>query len=76
MTAPTIKKINAAIAHHGVEVVKGSGYFYFADLPGAPEYNADKIESVFSGGFLRCMSLEDWIAHVDDAIKEWAELNA
>ena len=67
MTAATISKINANIARHGVEVVKGNGYFYFADLEGAPEYNADKIDSVFSMQ-LRCMSLEDWISHVDEAL--------
>ena len=67
MTAATTNKINAAIAKHGVEVVKGEGYFYFADLPNAPEYNADKIESVFSN-VLRCMTLEEWVAYVDDAM--------
>ncbi len=64
MTAPTIAKINAAIAQLGVEVVKGNGYFYFADLPGAPEYNADRIPSVYSC-HLRCMSLEEWVIHVE-----------
>lgn len=67
MTAATVNKINAAIARHNVEVVKGAGYFYFADLDGAPTFNADKIESVFSTT-LRCMSLEDWIAHVDEGV--------
>ena len=67
MTAATISKINANIARHGVEVVKGNGYFYFADLEDAPEHNADKINSVFSMQ-LRCMSLEDWISHVDEAL--------
>lgn len=67
MTAATTNKINAAIAKHGVEVVKGNGYFYFADLPNAPEYKANLIRSVFSMT-LRCMSLEDWVAHVEGAI--------
>jgi len=64
MTAATINKINAAIARHAIEVVKGNGYFFFADLEGAPTYNADKVASVYSNT-LRCMSLEDWIAYVD-----------
>ena len=64
MTAATITKINKAIAHRGVEVVKGNGYFYFADLPNAPEYNADHIPSVYSC-HLRCMSLEEWVVHVE-----------
>lgn len=71
MTAPTINKINAAIAKHGVQVVRGDGYFYFADLPGSPEYKADNIRSVFSTT-LRCMSLEDWVAHVEAALCEAA----
>ena len=69
MTAATINKINKQIARHGVEVVKGNGYFYFADLPNAPEYNADKITSVFAPN-LRCMSLEYWVAHVEDALAQ------
>ena len=67
MTVATMNKINANIARHGVEVVKGNGYFYFADLEDSLEYNADKINSVYSMQ-LRCMSLEDWIAHVDQAL--------
>jgi hypothetical protein len=67
MTAATINKINASIAKHGVEIVKGDGYFYFADLSESPEYNADQITSVFSCT-LRCMSLEDWVSHVESGL--------
>lgn len=64
----TINKINAAIAHHGVGMFKGNGYFFFFyDLDGAPTFNADRIPSVYSTT-LRALSLEDWIAHVEDAI--------
>lgn len=63
MTAATIKKINAAIVRNDVELVKGNGYFYFAALSD----NAPDIPSVYSMT-LRCMSLEDWVAHVKDAI--------
>ena len=65
MTAATINKINAAIAHHGVAVHKGNGYFYFYDI--GADFIADSIPSVYSMT-LRCMSLEDWAAHVADAV--------
>lgn len=67
MTAATLNKINAAIAHHDVELVKGAGYFYFAAL--TDEAPADRVPSVFSLE-LRCMSLEDWIGHVDAALAQ------
>lgn len=62
MTAATINKINAEIAKHGVEIVKGNGYFYFSDI--GESFVADSIKSVFSMT-LRCMSLEDWVSHVE-----------
>jgi hypothetical protein len=65
MTAATINKINARIAKHGVEVVKGNGYFYFADI--GETFRADNIRSVMSMT-LRCMSLEDWVAHVESEL--------
>ena len=67
MTHPTINKINASISRHGVGLHKGVGYFYFYDLEGAHTYNADKIPSVYSCT-LRCMSLEHWVAHVEQAL--------
>lgn len=67
MTAATINKINAAVADHGVAVFKGDGYFYFYDLDDADTFNADRIPSVYSTT-LRCMALEDWVAHVEDAL--------
>jgi hypothetical protein len=69
MTIATITKINAAIAAHGVEVVKGNGYFYFADLPSHDAFTADRIPSVYSAQ-LRCMTLEQWAEHVEDALCE------
>tara|TARA_R110000851_G_scaffold178010_10_gene324949 strand:- start:1679 stop:1867 length:189 start_codon:yes stop_codon:yes gene_type:complete len=61
MTVATIKKVNAAIADKGVELVKGNGYFYFADT--GEDYVADFIDSVYSTT-LRCMTVEEWVAHV------------
>jgi hypothetical protein len=64
MTAATINKINAAIAKHGLEVVKGNGYFWFAALSDDVSPYSVGVPSVYSMT-LRCMSLEDWIAHVE-----------
>lgn len=67
MAAATINKINAAIAHRGIELVKGEGYFYFAALTDEGQLVADRVPSVISD-ILRCMSLEDWIAHVEENV--------
>ena len=67
MTAATMNKINAAIEKHGVELVKGNGYFYFADIGEA--FVADNIKSVYAMN-LRCMSLEDWIKHVEEGVAQ------
>lgn len=66
MTAATIRNINAAIAKHGVEVVKGNGYFYFADTGEA--YLAEHIASVYSCQ-LRALSLEEWVSHVEAQVQ-------
>ena len=59
MTAPTIAKINAAIAKHGIEIVKGNGYFWF--------FGEIDIPSVYTC-HLRDLTLEQWVQHVEDAI--------
>lgn len=64
-TAATVNKINAAIAKHGVEVVKGGGYFYFAAI--REDAREDDIPSVFSMT-LRCMTLQQWIDHVETSL--------
>jgi hypothetical protein len=61
----TINKVNNQIAKHGVELVKGNGYFYFADIGDA--YVADKIQSVMSC-HLRCMTIEQWASYVEQSI--------
>jgi hypothetical protein len=66
MTLATIKKVNAAIEKFGVEIVKGNGYFYFADIGDA--YVSDNIESVYSC-HLRCMTVEQWLSYVESAIQ-------
>jgi hypothetical protein len=59
MTVPTIQKINQKIAEHGVEIVKGNGYFYFAAISD----DAPEIPSVYTMR-LRDLSLEEWVEHV------------
>lgn len=65
MTAATLNKVNEALVEHGVELVKGDGYFYFADLDASPHFRADSIPSVFSN-VLRCMTLEEWVHYAED----------
>jgi len=63
--APTIGRINAAIAKHGIEIVKGNGYFWFADVSTADRYI--DIPSVYTCR-LRDLTLEQWVQHVEDAL--------
>ena len=65
MTTPTIAKINAAIAKHGIEIVKGNGYFWFDDLFARETYK--DVPSVYTC-HLRDLTLEQWVQHVEDAI--------
>jgi hypothetical protein len=53
---------------HGVELVKGNGYHYFADTDGS--YKNQSIPSVMDGGFLRCMTVEQWVNHVESSLAE------
>lgn len=67
MTKPTLNKVNEAIAYYGVELVKGNGYFYFADT--GSRYIADWIPSVYSPR-LTTMSLEKWVEYVGCNLSE------
>lgn len=69
MTRITLTNINRAIAKHHVELVRGSGYFYFADLEGSPVYNADVVPSVYSA-HLTCMPVSEWVSHVETHVRE------
>jgi hypothetical protein len=42
-----IKTLNAEIAKHGVELVKGEGYFYFASLDDRCIAQAKDLESIY-----------------------------
>ena len=70
MTAATINKINAQIAKHGVEVVKGDGYFYFADI--GEDFVADSIPSYYSVQ-LRVMTVDQWVDYVEYHLAQVAE---
>jgi hypothetical protein len=72
MTAPTINRINAALAAKDLpfEIVRGAGYFYFAATEGAPYM--DEIKSVYSM-HLRAMSLEEYVDHVQEAVDKFKE---
>lgn len=67
---PTMSKVNEAIAYYGVELVKGDGYFYFADI--GEGYVADLIPSVYSNR-LSTMSLEKWVEYVATSLREARE---
>ena len=62
MTRATIKNVNAAIAHCNVEVVKGSGYFYFMALSDAPIETIEPA-SVYATR-LSDLTIEQWVDHV------------
>lgn len=65
MTKATLNKVNEAIAYYGVELVKGNGYFYFADI--GESYVADHIPSVFSTR-ITTMTLEKWVEYVGNSL--------
>ena len=55
----TIAKLNAKIAHRGIELVKGRGYFYFAILDGFPD-DTELPKRVFVPHFNR-MTIDQWM---------------
>lgn len=63
--AATMRSVNKALEQYGVELVKGNGYFYFADV--GDEYVADFIPSVYDMR-LNCMTVKQWVEHVREAI--------
>jgi hypothetical protein len=67
----TKTQINRAIRHLGVQIVSGTGYFYFVDL-------AEKIGQVGNSVmvcYLNQQSLQRWVSAAQYAINEYeAEL--
>jgi len=69
MTSPTINKINAAIAKHEIELVKGEGYFYFIGTTDAGMNLSNHIQSVFTST-LKDISLEEWIEYAELEVEQ------
>ena len=65
MAGTFIKDVNTHIAKFGVELVRGKGYFYFADITDEPV--ADKIPSVYTF-YLRSMTFRQWYEHVEKSV--------
>jgi hypothetical protein len=57
----TKAKLNAQIAHRGIELVKGRGYFYFAILPGFPD-DTHTPASVYVKHFDH-LTFDQWVGH-------------
>jgi hypothetical protein len=74
-TRLTLSKINKAIAKYEIELVKGSGYFYFMGLTDNGQRLADKIGSVYAMN-LQGMSYEQWIDYIESGIKESFEIKS
>lgn len=62
----TLKKINEKIAKHGVELVKGSGYFYFVGTDN--RFNEIHLNSVYST-ILSVMTVTQWVRYVEEQLK-------
>lgn len=64
----TIKDLNRAIAHTGIECYKGAGYFYFTTS--RDDISQEYIpESVMMTRF-DLIPLSDWVAHVIDHVNK------
>ena len=61
----TMKKLNAIVAPHGLEFVKGRGYFYFMELEGCEVKNIPDSIFVYS---LAHQTWEQWENDMRDAI--------
>lgn len=62
--ANTIAKLNNQIRKHGIECVKGNGYFWFAEV-GNVMLPGPCPSSVYTNRFSD-LTLEQWLAHVKD----------
>jgi hypothetical protein len=62
-TRLTIKKVNAAIAHTGLQLTSGQGYFYWLDLKGVVAQDAPSVWVARLNHF----SLARWIAEAESA---------
>ena len=60
----TVKKINSAIRHTGLEIVRGQGYQYFLDTTG------NQIGEAVMVCYLNQLSLRGWVLEAEEARKE------
>lgn len=61
----TTSKINRAIRHLGVEIVRGYGYVYFCSLAS----DRGQVGESVMIPFLNCCSLEQWVAEARFAVE-------
>lgn len=60
----TVKRINAAIAHLGLEIIRGEGYQYFLDKDG------NQVGESVSVCYLNHLKLSAWVACAERALKQ------
>lgn len=60
----TLKALNINIMQHGVELVKGRGYFYFASLDDRCISENAQLESIYVCHFNHCDAAW-WVMQVD-----------
>jgi hypothetical protein len=67
MARTTMRSINKKLEGFGVELVKGDGYFYFADLVGSQSYIAENLDSVYT---MRVNDLTEtqWVDYVSCSV--------
>ena len=58
----TVKKINYAIRHTGLEIVRGDGYQYFVDSVG------NQVGTSVMVCYLNQMLLKTWVMCAEDAV--------
>lgn len=63
----TMKNLNALVKPHGLEFVKGEGYFYFVELDGSQVNNIPDSIPVYA---LRQQTWTEWERDMQDAIKQ------
>lgn len=62
-----LRTVNKAIAHMGIELVKGEGYFYFFPLDPAAPMLDNATEYVYA---LNHISLSEWVHRAENVIAD------
>jgi hypothetical protein len=65
----TVKRINAAIRHLKLEIVKGNGYSYFLDLE-----TGNQVGESVPVCYLNQLTLAKWVEQAELAIEERADI--